>query len=290
MIVGVVGVVTSAESGMPDAHTVRGVVEVAQQLVALGADALELASLSREARPHSVILRPQAEESAHLGPVTGSGSSREQLHGILPAIEAVAGQIAVPIVVDASTSRLARAAVAVGATIVRDVSVLDADPSLARVAAEEEVALIVGPRLRGDSNARIAIGAESVIDRLNESARLAMAVGLARQAVWLDLDVEAIKRPDATRAMIRRLDRIVALSHPVVVGPFGQRLLGAMPNRLGAGGWEDGAAHVSLAIAAGVQIVRVHDVARLARVVRMADAVVAAGARWRIGSRRGAPS
>jgi dihydropteroate synthase len=113
----------------------------------------------------------------------------------------------------------------------------------------------------------------AVARRLSTKAQDAIAAGIPREAVWLDPGLGFGIRPATSLALVRDLHRISALGHPVVVGPsrkgFIERVL-ATPVR---DDWEGAAALVSLAIAHGAQVVRVHDVRRLARVVRMADAI-----------------
>src|SRR5204863_532122 len=80
------------------------------------------------------------------------------------------------------------------------------------------------------------------------------------------------KPPRASLTLLRRLAELRALQLPLVVGPSRKGFIGHVLGPDEQHGWEGTAAAVALAIAGGADIVRVHDVARLARVVRMAEA------------------
>ena len=261
IILGVINMTLDSVSGDglgadPDAAVERG-----RQLVASGADALDVGGEST---------RPGA------APV----SEREELRRVVPAIESLAAAVDVPIAVDTMKAAVAGAALVAGATIVNDVSGLRADPAMADTAARHGAAIIVGHWARAAWHTGIPAGAdpiELVTAHLLESARRAMAAGLPKDAVWLDPGLGFGIRAETSLALMRGLARVVALGHPVVVGPSRKGFIGQVLGLPPARDWEGAAALVSLAIAWGAHIVRVHDVARLARVARMADAVVAAG-------------
>jgi dihydropteroate synthase len=203
-------------------------------------------------------------------------SAEEEIRRVVPAVRALAEAVAVPISVDTTKSEVAAAALDAGATIVNDVSGLRADPHIAAVAARSGSALILGHWARAEWDTRLANHEDPVAvvaQRLVAAAAAAINVGVAADGVWLDPGLGFGLHPTTSLALVRDLDRISALGYPVVVGPSRKGFIGRVLGVDAAGDWEGAAALVSLAIASGARIVRVHDVHRMARVVRMADAI-----------------
>jgi 2-amino-4-hydroxy-6-hydroxymethyldihydropteridine diphosphokinase len=102
----------------------------------------------------------------------------------------------------------------------------------------------------------------------------ALAAGCAPDQLAVDPGLGFGKAPRVSLALLRDLGALRALGLPLVVGPSRKGFIGRVLGPAEQHGWEGTAAAVALAIAGGADIVRVHDVARLARVVRMADAIV----------------
>jgi dihydropteroate synthase len=260
LILGVINVTPDSISGDGVGADPRRAVDLGCALVAAGADALDVGGEST---------RPGAT------PV----EEREELRRVVPAIEALAMDVAVPLSVDTMKAGVAQAALRAGASIVNDVSGLRADPTLAQAAASHDAALILGHWAQARWHAGIPPGADPaaiVAAHLGEAARRAMACGLLHDAVWLDPGLGFGKRVATSLALVRGIEQVVQLGHFVVIGPSRKRFIGETLKRDAAEDWEGAAALVALAIAAGVHVVRVHDVGRLARVARMTDAVLEA--------------
>jgi dihydropteroate synthase len=113
-----------------------------------------------------------------------------------------------------------------------------------------------------------------VLDGLRWSLERAQAAGVAPEQLAVDPGLGFGKSPRVSLALLRGLDRLRALGRPVVVGPSRKGFIGRVLGVEAQLGWEGTAAAVALAIAGGAAMVRVHDVARLVRVVRMTDAIV----------------
>lgn len=237
-------------------------VERAFQMVGEGADLLDLGGEST---------RPGSE------PVEAG----EELRRILPVLERLAGRVGVPISVDTTKSEVAAAAVKAGASIVNDISGGRLDPEMAWVVAETRAHWILGhlrgtPRDMQDAPAYRDVVAE-VGDELMALAAVAEEKGVAREAILVDPGIGFGKTLDHNLSLLKHLDDLVGRGRPVCVGTsrkgFLGKLLGGAPpeDRL-----EGTAATVALAVAAGVAIVRVHDVKAMARVVAVAGAVAAA--------------
>ena len=260
IILGVVNVTPDSFSGDGVGADPKRALDLGRRLVEAGADALDVGGEST---------RPGAT------PV----SLDDELRRVVPAIAALSDAVAVPLSVDTTKLGVARAALEAGAMIVNDVSGLRADVDLAQATAEHRAALILGHWARADWGTGLSPNEDpvtTVAGRLRTGAEWAAERGMQREAIWLDPGLGFGKRPATSLALMRRLTEFAALGHTLVLGPSRKAFIGGVLGTDPTQEWEGAAALVSLAIAAGVQVVRVHDVARLARVVRMADAIVAA--------------
>lgn len=229
----------------------------ARQLVAEGADLIDIGAEST---------RPGAE------PVPED----EELRRLLPALRAVRAAVDVPISVDTRKARVAAAALAEGADLLNDVSGLRDDPDLAAVAARAGVPVIVMHRRPHGFTAYDDLWAD-VRAGLEESIAIAVRAGIPRERIVVDPGFGFGKSPEQNLELVRGLHRLHDLG-PVLLGVSRKstigHLLGGLPpeERL-----EGTLALIALAVAAGADLVRVHDVAAAVRTVRVADAVARAG-------------
>ncbi len=213
--------------------------------------------------------RPGAEEI----------SSDQELSRVLPVLDALKGRLAVPISIDTTKAEVARAAIVGGAAIVNDVSGLRRDPDMARTVAETGAALIL-MHGRGSSKTMYAeaeyvdVVAE-VIEALRSGLGCATEAGVRLEQVIVDPGVGFAKRSWHSYGVLARLSELApALDRPVLVGPSRKSFL-----REAVGGrpaperdWGTAAA-VTAAVLAGAHIVRVHAVAEMTQVVRVAEEI-----------------
>jgi len=203
----------------------------------------------------------------------------EELSRVLPVLTALAGRLRVPISVDTYKSDVARAAVAAGAAIVNDVSGLRRDPALARAVADNGAALVV-MHTRGRSSTMYAEAVyddvvADVIRELRDSMRCALDAGVPMERLIVDPGVGFAKRPLHSYGVLARLPEFAAaLDRPVLVGPSRKSFLReAVGGRPAAERDWGTAAAVTAAVLAGAHIVRVHAVAEMTQVVRVAEAI-----------------
>ena len=109
---------------------------------------------------------------------------------------------------------------------------------------------------------------------LQESVRAAVDAGVSRHNIWVDPGFGFGKTPEHNIEVLRRLNEVKALGFPVLVGTSRKSTIGAVLGLPIGERLEGTAATVALAIANGADLIRVHDVKAMARVARMADAVV----------------
>ena len=220
------------------------------------------------------------------GESTRPGASRVpadvEIARVLPVIRGLAAA-GVTVSVDTTRAKVAEAALAVGATLVNDVSGGLADPDMARVVADAGVPWIL-MHWRGYSKDMDSLATydDVVADvRAELSARVDAAVtaGVRPDALVLDPGLGFAKKGDHNWALLRRLDALLDLGFPVLIGASRKRFLGTMladkedvprpPD-----GREDATAAISALVArAGAWGVRVHDVRRSLDAVKVVEAL-----------------
>jgi dihydropteroate synthase len=243
---------------------VRGAVDAARAMAAAGADLIDVGGEST---------RPDAR------PV----DLEEECARVLPVIEAVTSSVGVPVSIDTAKAEVARRALAVGATIVNDISGLRYEPALAEVAAEAGAALVL-MHMRGRPSSMYAeaiyqdlVG--EIIEELAESIGRATRGGVSQNRIILDPGVGFAKRAEHSYGVLARLaDLADRLDHPLLVGVSRKSFL-----RRGVGNrpaedrdWGTAAA-VTAAVLAGAHIIRVHAVEEMVQVIGVAEAIRQAG-------------
>jgi dihydropteroate synthase len=213
-------------------------------------------------------------------------SAKEELSRILPVFRALRGTLRIPISIDTQKAEVAEAALAEGAEIVNDISALRTDSGLAEVARRERAAVILmhmrgtpGTMQRGPF-ARDVI--RDVMTGLREAIARARRAGIAQSRILLDPGIGFGKSWGQNFEILARLPEFARLGWPIVIGTSRKGFLGATLARPGEPPLPPGerlsgtAATVTASILGGAHIVRVHDVAEIAGVVRVADAILAA--------------
>ena len=189
-----------------------------------------------------------------------------------PVLRAVRAAVAAPITVDTSKVGVAERAFDAGADALNDVRGLRGDAALAPLLARRGLPAVVMHNQRGR-----AFGGDVLADvraGLEESIGVAERAGVGRDRLVLDPGFGFGWEPEQNLELLRRLGELRALGRPLLLGTSRKSTIGWLLDRPEAERLWGTAATVALAVAAGVDIVRVHDVAELAEVVRVADAVV----------------
>jgi dihydropteroate synthase len=202
----------------------------------------------------------------------------EELRRVLPVLEAVAGDL--PISIDTAKSEVARRAVELGAELVNDVTALRGDPDMAETVAESG-AYVCLMHMQGEPRTMQASPSygDVVLEVrafLEERLRFAVAAGIREDRVFLDPGIGFGKTVAHNFDLIRRLDELVAIGRPIVVGFSRKSSLGRI---LGDPEATTGplSASIAAAVAAyerGATILRVHDVREHVEALTTAQAVV----------------
>lgn len=196
----------------------------------------------------------------------------EELRRTIPVVERLAKELDIPVSIDTYKASVAKAAIEAGATLVNDVHGFQREPEIARVAAEAGVPAVAMHYQRG-REFKDTIG--NVVEDWLESLRIAREQGLPEDRIILDPGFNFGWTEEQALEMLRRLAELRALGRPLLVGTSRKSTIGIVLGGLPVEDRLEGtAATVAISIANGADIVRVHDVRQMARVAKMADAVV----------------
>ncbi len=198
-------------------------------------------------------------------------SEEEELRRVIPLVERLAREVKVPVSVDTYRFEVARQALDAGAAMINDVWGLEREPGLASLAAEHGVPMVLMSNQRGQTCPDIV---PEVIAALERSIALALSRGLPRESIIIDPGIGFGKTLDQNLEIVRRLDELRRLGRPILVGTSRKSMIGLVLNLPPDQRLEGTAATVAISVARGADMVRVHDVAQMARVCRMADAVI----------------
>ena len=251
-----------AVGGRSEAEVVAAALELARGFVAAGADILDVGGESS---------RPAAVYGEH-----PAIDAEEETRLTLPVVEALVAEFGERVLVSIDTSKgsVARAALSAGAGMVNDVWAARRDPGTAEAAAEAGAYLVV---MHNKDAAEYPDGLlPEVIEWLRTAAEAAAGIGVRADRLLVDPGIGFGKTRDHSLEILNRLAELkTALGLPLLIGTSRKRFIGEILDGAPASDRLEGtAASVVLAIASGADVVRVHDVAHIARAVRVADAIV----------------
>ena len=235
----------------------------------IGSDAAAAAALARAFEAAGADLIDVGAESTRPG--ADAVDPAEELARAIPAVAAVRAATGLPVSIDTRRAEVAAAALEAGADMVNDIDGLRGDARMAATVAAHDAALVAMHNQRGrapgDPIAAVRAG-------WRESLRLARAAGINAGRIILDPGFGFGWTAEESLALVRRLGELTAEGHPVLLGPSRKSALGLALGGAPAGERLEGtAAAVAIAIANGVDVVRVHDVAAMRRVAAVADAI-----------------
>ena len=198
-------------------------------------------------------------------------SAEVELARVIPVVRRLAAELPIPISIDTWKLEVGRAAVEAGARMLNDIWGLRRSPGLAALAAESGSELVVmhnqeGTEYPGDLIAAITAG-------LRESVAAALEAGVPAAHVIVDPGLGFGKSGLQNLEVLRRLEEISGLGQPLLVGASRKGYLGRFFGQEGHDRRWGTAASITAAVLRGAAIVRVHDVAEMTRVVRVAEAL-----------------
>lgn len=261
-VMGIVNVTPDSFSGdgllreaRSDEERVQRAVALAQQFVQEGATFIDVGGEST---------RPGAP----------TVSAREEIARVLPAIRAL--RVVLPeetiISIDTYKAEVAEEALEAGASLVNDVWAMRRDPQMASVVKRYGVPIVLMANMRGSQRYEIV---SDVIRFLARSIDDALEAGIAWEHLIVDPGLGFGTTPEENLTVLRRLHELQTLGRPILLGMSRKSTIGRVLGGLPASERLEGtAASVALGIAQGADIVRVHDVHEMLRVVQMSDAIV----------------
>jgi dihydropteroate synthase len=232
------------------------------QLVEDGADILDIGGEST---------RPGAQ------PV----SLEEELRRTIPVIQGLSGKINIPISIDTTKAVIAGEAVAAGAEIINDISAMRFDAQMPTVIASSGAAVVFMhmrgvPQTMQKGDLHYALLQGEMIDFFRERLNTALLAGILPEQVIIDPGIGFGKTRSDNLKLLKYLPEFNVLGRPILTGPSRKSFLGQEGRGGAVDRLEETAAAVTAAIMNGSQVVRVHDVKAMKRVVAVADAIVRA--------------
>ena len=232
----------------------------AREMAAAGADIIDIGGEST---------RPGAEPLPE----------EEELRRIIPIIEHLVSELTVPISVDTYKATVAKKALEAGASIVNDISGLRFSPDMAKTVADYGAAVVImhikGTPRDMQQNPVYDDVVIDVMSYLEEGIAIADKAGVDREKILIDPGIGFGKTLDHNLTLLNRLDEFRSLGRPIVLGTSRKKFIGTILGIPVPEQRVDGTAPtLALGIERGASVVRVHDVARMAQVVRMTDAVL----------------
>lgn len=239
-------------------HSLDRAVERGQELAAAGADIIDIGGEST---------RPGAKNI----PV------KEEIRRVVPVIKKLAKLVAVPISIDTRKAAVAEAALDAGAVMVNDVSGFRFDRKMPAVVARYQVPVCLmhsqgtPENMQRSPRYRDLLG--EILSYLEEGLAIAKNAGILLEKIMVDPGLGFGKTPDHNLAIVRQLKQLKVLGRPILLGPSRKSLIGSVLGLPPEERLEGTAALVTAAVGSGADLVRVHDVKAMARVVKMADAL-----------------
>jgi len=255
-LMGILNVTPDSFSGdglLAAADPAEAALAQARRMVADGADLLDVGGAS--SRPgHDPI--PPASEIAR----------------VVPVIRAIAAELpGTAISIDTTSPAVAMAALDAGAHLLNDIWGVGEDPAMVRVAAERGVPIVL---MHNRAEARYGNLVAELVADLWRALERATAAGVPWDNLIVDPGFGFGKTPDHNVALLRDLAALRVLGRPILLGTSRKSTLGKLTDLPPDQRVEATAATTALGIAAGADIVRVHDLRANARTARVADAIL----------------
>ncbi len=252
LVMGILNVTPDSFSDGGMYNEVSKAVERAKEMVEKGADIIDIGAEST---------RPGHTEV----------NAEEEVNRLVPILEKLVSELNVPISVDTYKAKTAEASLKAGAHIINDVWGFQKDPEIAEVASRYGAPVILMHNQQGTKYNDLM---GDIIKSLRKSIERAVKAGVPEEWIIIDPGIGFGKDTEQNLQVMSKLDELCCLGRPILLGTSRKSLIGntlklPVDERL-----EGTAATITLGISKGVDIVRVHDVEKMGRVVKMTDAMV----------------
>ena len=257
----VMGIVNVTPDSFSDGGSYANVDDAVKHAIQMVADGAELVDVGGEStRPGSDVVAPE-----------------EEIHRVVPVIRRIVDELPdVPVSVDTRKPAVARVALEGGASIVNDVSA-GADPAMFGVVGEAGAGMVLmhmkgEPKTMQDDPSYYDVVAE-VRGFLGDRVEAAVGAGIDLERLCIDPGIGFGKALEHNLTILHDIRAFHHLGVPVLVGPSRKRFIGTLTDTDVDDRIEGTAGVVAWCAAEGVDIVRVHDVKEMTRVVRVVDAI-----------------
>jgi dihydropteroate synthase len=201
----------------------------------------------------------------------------EELDRVVPVIEGLKKELAIPISIDTCKGEVAQEALKAGASMINDISALRFDPDMASIAAEAGVPVILmhmkGMPENMQKNPTYGDLIPEIFDFLEDAIERAVSAGIKRDVIIVDPGIGFGKTFDHNLKIIKELSRFEALERPVLLGTSNKAFIGHI---LGKEVYERDTgtmATIAYGVINGAHMVRVHNVRKAVETVRMMEAI-----------------
>jgi len=205
----------------------------------------------------------------------------EQIRRVVPVIEALCKRIEVPISIDSYKVEVAKAALEAGSAMINDITALS-DERMGELAAEQQVPVVLMHMQGTSATMQVEPKYKDVVSEVRrflvKKAKRAEQFGIPKERIFIDPGIGFGKTLEHNLLLLRNIDKFVATGYRVLVGSSRKSFIGKITDKEKPADRIFGtAASVALCVAGGVSIVRVHDVAEMVDVVKVANVIVSAG-------------
>ena len=251
-IMGIINLTPDSFSGDGVGTDVRKALDKARAFVSEGADIIDIGAESTR-------------------PGYSHVSIDEELSRLVPSLQEIASKVEIPISVDTYKKEVAEQALAAGASMINDVWGVDIQCDMASVAARYNIPIVL---MHNQDNTEYVDLVPDIMDSLKKAVDRSLDAGINSRNIILDPGIGFGKTADQNIEILRRLAEFQSLGYPILTGTSRKSTIGlvlGLPVNERTGGT---AATVALAVGGGADIVRVHDVSEMSRVVKMSDAII----------------
>ncbi|MAU64430.1 MAG: dihydropteroate synthase [Dehalococcoidia bacterium] len=256
-IMGIINATPDSFSGDGTAFDIEASIRKVNEFVEYGVDILDIGGES--SRPKGIY--------DSVTPVDVD----QELTRVIPVIEAIRSMSDIPISIDTWKSEVAKEAIASGASIVNDIWGLKKDTNMASVVAQNRVGLIL-------THNGTSINYNDVVDEtileIENMIVLALDEGIDKDCIIIDPGFGFGKNPEQNLQILGKLEKYKKFDLPVLIGTSRKSTIGYVLDLPVEDRIEGTAATIAISITKKVDIVRVHDVKEMGRVVKMSDAIV----------------
>ncbi len=258
-LMGILNITPDSFSDGGQFNTMQSEIAQAQYIIDHGADIIDIGGQST---------RPGAEQI----------SFSEEFNRVIPIIKAIRQQFSIPVSIDTTRAKIAQEAIAVGADIINDISGGTFDEEMLTVAGRLDVPIIL-MHVRGNPQIMQQMTdyqdlVPDITDFLSHQIQKALVCGVDSSKIIIDPGIGFAKTPEQNIELLRRLSEFKALKVPILLGTSRKSFIGKIVNQKDPQKrvWGTAATCCS-AIMSGADILRIHDVAEIYDVSRVADAI-----------------